>query len=353
MDAGNYSITIGAIERTHFSWLHQRNYAGWLVLVDELTRVHCLPNLLPHLTHQPTVIVEIPSGEQYKTLDTCRFIWEECLRNGLGRRWCMLNLGGGVLGDMGGFAAATYKRGIDFIQVPTTLLSQVDASVGGKLGIDFYGLKNSIGLFAEPQAVWIDPAFLSTLSARELRSGYAEVLKHSLIADADQWKTLRLYSPTDLLGLNWRGIVEHSIALKRDIVAKDPQEKGLRKVLNFGHTIGHALESYWLTTSQPLLHGEAIAAGMVAEAWLSHTYCSLTSEELADITTAFLSIYGHRPAPEAAFPTLLTTMYQDKKNEAESINCTLLTAIGEAKINQIVSADDVVEALRYYNQLGE
>ena len=350
LDVGEaYQIRIETLSAEHFSWLRQRKYSGWVILADERTAHHCLPLLEPHLAEQKSVTIVVPAGERHKHLDTCRYIWEEMFRGGVGRRWCCLNLGGGVIGDMGGFAASTFKRGMDFIQIPTTLLSQVDASVGGKLGIDFYEIKNSIGLFADPQAVWVDSRFLQTLPPRELRSGYAEVLKHALIADRSEWQKLRsVEEPTTL---DWEAVIGHSVAIKRDIVLEDPYEKGARKALNFGHTVGHAVESVRLNTEDRLLHGEAIAMGMICEAWLSHRAGLLSADELTDIATVLQRVYGHSIVPEDCFPTLLDLMRQDKKNEAEEINFTFLRSIGRAVVNETATPGEILESLRYYNRL--
>jgi 3-dehydroquinate synthase len=251
---------------------------------------------------------------------------------------------------MSGFVASTFKRGIDFLQIPTTLLSMVDSSVGGKLGVDFNQLKNSIGVFANPIAVWIDPVFLKTLSAREVRSGYGEIIKHGLIADRDQWGRLRELS--SLLGVDWQSIIPGSVNIKREIVLEDPFERGLRKALNFGHTIGHAIESYWLATEHRLLHGEAIAAGMVMEAWLSVQLDALTEGDLKQITDHCLTIYGHQAIPESAFPALVNLMRQDKKNEDDRINFTLLSAPGAARINRTAEVEMIERAMRWYNALA-
>ncbi|CAH1002154.1 3-dehydroquinate synthase [Neolewinella maritima] len=346
----DYDIRIEPIGATHFDWLRKRDYAGWVVLVDDHTRADCLPLIEAELAGTPTVIIEVPAGERFKHLDTCRFIWEEMFRGGVGRRWCCLNLGGGVIGDMGGFAASTYKRGIDFVQLPTTLLSQVDASVGGKLGIDFYDVKNSIGLFKDPIAVWVDTRFLATLPARELRSGYAEVIKHSLIADRQQWDEIREW--TDLSAVNWTDIIPHSVRIKRDIVLEDPFEHGKRKALNFGHTIGHAVESYFLNRENRLLHGEGVAVGMITESWLSADRGTLAEEDLARITDYCLRVYGHQPIPRDCFDELIQLMRQDKKNERGEINFTFLARPGEAVVNQTATADQITRSLEYYNALG-
>ncbi|MEQ8926380.1 MAG: 3-dehydroquinate synthase family protein, partial [Fulvivirga sp.] len=247
------------------------------VLVDENTHEHCLP----HLGIKDFVLIRINSGEVHKNLATCQFIWETLTDHGFDRQGLLLNLGGGVIGDMGGFCASTYKRGIRFVNIPTTLLAQVDASVGGKLGIDFNRFKNHIGIFAEPEAVIIDPFFLETLPANELRSGFAEVIKHHLIRDLDGWKQL---SQSKMETLNWLEVIKHSVEIKNDIVIKDPKESGVRKILNFGHTIGHALESHYLNSDEPLLHGEAIALGMICESHISYQKNMISKEMLKEIT---------------------------------------------------------------------
>ena len=346
--AADYDIRIDPIGPDHFAWLRDKRYAGWVVLVDDQTRQHCLPLIEHELRGLPVVVIEVPAGERFKHLDTCRFIWEEMFRGGVGRRWCCLNLGGGVIGDMGGFAASTFKRGMDFVQVPTTLLSQVDASVGGKLGIDFYEVKNSIGLFANPRAVWVDVRFLDTLPEREVRSGFAEIIKHALIADREQWTELRQW--TDLaVGGDWAAVIARSVVIKRDIVLDDPFEHGQRKALNFGHTIGHAVESYFLKRENRLLHGEGVAIGMIAESYLSHTLGTLSTQDLQTVTDYCLRVYGHQPIPPACYETLLALMRQDKKNEATEINFTFLAHPGRAVVNQTATADQITRSLEYYN----
>lgn len=348
----HYQIDIGPIHDEQFIWLASKNHSAYFIIVDEHTEKDCWPIFRERL--RATIgegtyrIISIPSGETNKNLETTQRIWEQLLEHKAGRKACVINLGGGVLGDMGGFAAATYKRGIDFVQVPTTLLSQVDASVGGKLGIDFLGLKNSVGVFRDPLAVWIDPVFLKTLPPRELRSGYAEVVKHALIADASQWADLQKLR--DLSEVDWQEIILKSIAIKQRIVTLDPKEADLRKSLNFGHTIGHALESYWLHTDKRLLHGEAIAAGMICEAWLSCELLGLGQEAFEEISNYLIAIYGHQPIPESAFPEIVRTTRQDKKNEGSEINCSLLEGIGTCRVNVAVDERMVLGAIEYYNR---
>ncbi len=315
------------------------------VLVDDHTEQYCYPKVRAALPDDH-LLIRIPHGEQHKNLDTCRYIWTQMLEARLDRQALLVNLGGGVVGDMGGFCAATWKRGIRFVQVPTTLLAQVDASTGGKLGIDFEGVKNIIGAFADPLAVLVDTDFLATLPFAELRSGFAEVIKHALIADADQWKMLRRIE--DLRTADWPQIVPRSLAVKRRIVAADPYERGLRKALNFGHTIGHALESAAMQTDQSLLHGEAIAIGMVCESWLSAQKVGLPPEELEQITAFIRQIFGYHPLNNLAKADLLALMHNDKKNEGDRINFSLLPRIGEVRVNQTASEADIRASLDYY-----
>ncbi len=319
------------------------------VIVDEHTKSACYPLVKPYLpsTH---ILIETPSGEEHKTLATCNHIWEALTVHEFTRKSLVINLGGGVIGDMGGFCAATYKRGIPFIQVPTTLLAQVDASIGGKLGVDFQAFKNHIGTFQMPNRVVIYPEFLQTLPFRELRSGYAEVLKHALIAQKSAWETLR---KTNLEAQNWAEVITESYRIKYRIVEADPKEQGLRKVLNFGHTVGHAIESHFLHHPQGrLLHGEAIAIGMICEAFLSHKTVGLNRQSLDEITAYILSIYGKVALNPDDFPQFISLMKQDKKNETQEINFSLLEKIGKATFNHQISVDMIEESLQYYHSLS-
>ena len=347
----DYSIRIERIGPDHIADLSARGYAGWVVIADQHTAKACLPKLEELLPRDQRIeCIVVPAGEQHKHLDTCRFIWDKLFAAGAGRNWCCLNLGGGVVGDMGGFAAATFKRGMDFIQIPTTLLSQVDASVGGKLGIDYHGVKNSIGVFQNPRAVWVHPGFLATLPPREVRSGFAEVIKHALIADGPAWNTLSQVD--DLSSLDWTPIISDSVDIKRRIVLADPLEKGARKALNFGHTVGHAVESYFLELPEPLLHGEAVAIGMICEAWMSARAGLLPAADYEAIAALILRIYGHRSVPGDSFPRLLDLMRQDKKNEGSEINFTFLTGLGSHRVNATATPEVIRESLLTYNALG-
>jgi 3-dehydroquinate synthase len=325
------------------SFLSQKAYSSIGVLVDENTREHCYPLIRPYLpAHE---LCQVQSGELHKNLDTCSQIWNWLTRQHFDRKSLLINLGGGVIGDMGGFCASTYKRGIAFINLPTTLLAQVDASVGGKLGIDFRGFKNHIGLFREPDAVIAFPEFLQSLPFRELRSGFAEVIKHSLIYDAGYWPRIRQQ------GLNvtdWHSLIEHSTGIKSDVVQADFREGGLRKILNFGHTIGHAVESFYLEKEKPLLHGEAIAIGMVAETYLSGKYCGMPENEVQEVSHFILSVYGFYPIGPDDEARIVQLSLQDKKNEKDSIRASLLERIGHCRFDVNLSPEDISEGLQYY-----
>ncbi len=339
-----------------FSVLHEyfRPYQSSqiYILVDENTLEHCATQLISSidLLHDAEII-EINSGEENKVLDICYQIWLTLSEFKADRNALLINLGGGVITDMGGFVASTYKRGIDFINIPTTLLSQIDASVGGKTGIDFEGLKNMIGVFNEPKGVFIYPPFLKTLDKRQMLSGYAEALKHALIKDADYWIDLQ----TDYLSNaeNWEQLITQSVRIKNDIVLADPFEKNERKLLNFGHTIGHAVESCSLKKDElPLLHGEAIAIGMVCEAFISCKHLNLSEEDLNNIAKTIISIYSKYEIDDSCYHELIELMKNDKKNENDTINFTLLNKIGEGVINQNVEIDLIIDALNYYKTLG-
>jgi 3-dehydroquinate synthase len=336
----NISVNIQA-------FFNSSDYDKVAVLVDENTRLHCLP--LVQNVIKPTDIIEIESGEEKKTLDTCVRIWKELTDNHYERKSLLVNLGGGVIGDMGGFCAATYKRGIDFINIPTTLLSQVDASVGGKLGIDFLGFKNHIGTFELPRKVFIDTKFLKTLPGRELRSGFAEVIKHCLIADKDYWE---IVSNVDFKDQNWPDIVNHSVKVKNEVVEEDPFEKGRRKILNFGHTIGHAIESHFLQKDeQRLLHGEAIAAGMICEAYLSEKFCTLPESSVKSIENYIIKTFGHIRISKEDIDEITILCLQDKKNEKGIINFSLLEEIGNSVFNVGIEQNEIRNVLQQYAKL--
>ncbi len=341
-------IVIDRITSSLPDFLAKQEFSKIAVLVDEHTKELCLPLISEHLP--PHSLIEIPSGEVNKTLDTCQSIWSELTNQGVDRKGLLINLGGGVIGDMGGFCAATYKRGIAFINIPTTLLAAVDASAGGKLGIDFNGFKNHIGLFQEPAAVLIDPLFLQTLPERELRSGFSEVIKHGLIADKDYFHQV---TAEQLNQSNWNAVIAHSVHIKNEVVKNDPRESGLRKILNFGHTIGHGIETHFLGTDKHLLHGEAIAIGMICEGFLSKKLCGLSEDELNELVSIIKGIYGKVEIAKSDFVPIIKNMYQDKKSTNGLLNHSLLKSIGEATYDIAVDEKDVLDALFYYNQLPD
>ena len=326
-----------------------RQYSKIAVLVDENTKKYCYPLLQPLLpTHS---LIEIPSGEEHKHIQTCLHIWEVLTEEEFDRKSLLINLGGGVIGDMGGFCAATYKRGISFIQIPTTLLAQVDASVGGKLGIDFLGLKNHIGVFQEPKSVLIDASFLKTLTRRELRSGFAEVIKHCLIADHIAWENL---IQREIDQQNWQEIITHSVKIKNEVVEADPKENGLRKILNFGHTVGHAVETFFINkdVKKRLLHGEAIAVGMICESWLAFKKGFISMSDLKTIESYLLHTFGKVIIEEKDFDDIKSNTLQDKKNEKGLIMCSLLEKIGQANYDIITGQEEIRESLAYYQSLA-
>ncbi|MGB3617917.1 MAG: 3-dehydroquinate synthase family protein [Catalinimonas sp.] len=324
-------------------WLAARDYSGLFVLLDENTRRDCYPRLREHLPPHGTFTV--PAGEAHKTLATCETIWRFLTESRADRHALVLNVGGGVLGDMGGFCAATYKRGVDFAQVPTTLLAQVDAATGGKLGVDFMGFKNHVGVFAAPAAVFIGTDFLQTLPEREVRSGFAEVIKHALIADGHAWEELQ---QRPFGAFDWLPWVRHSVKIKSDIATRDPRERGERKLLNFGHTVGHAVESYFLEQPQPLLHGEAVAVGMWCEAYLSTKRTGLTGTAFGEIKSYLEATYGRVAIREADRAAIVPRTLQDKKNRAGRVLTVLLAAPGRAVWDQPLTAEELHEALAAY-----
>ena len=261
----------------------------------------------------------------------------------------MVNLGGGMVTDLGGFAASTFKRGIQFINIPTTLLAMVDASVGGKTGVNFGGLKNEIGVFQNADSVILDTIFLRTLDEENLLSGYAEMLKHSLISDAKMWAEHLNYTPLTTNSSPLTSMLAQSVAVKQRIVTEDPTEKGLRKALNLGHTAGHAFESLALER-KPVLHGYAVAWGLVVELYLSVVKCGFPTEQLHQTARFIKEHYGRMAISCDDYPRLLELMHHDKKNEGSAINFTLLGGIGDIRINQTASEDDIKEALDFYRE---
>lgn len=323
------------------------NPSAVFILVDENTEKYCL-HLFLEKTDILVQIIRIPSGEIHKNITSCTLVWDQLIRHQADRHALMINLGGGVIGDLGGFCAATYMRGIRFLQIPTTLLSQVDASVGGKLGIDYNGYKNMIGLIKNPESVYIFTEFLKTLPYEQLRSGYAELLKHGLIADKATWDALS--SLDDLSMVDFEQLVYTSVNIKKKVTEADPTEKGQRKILNFGHTIGHALESYWLENNAPILHGDAIAIGMVSESYLSYRMGKISEEDLFQIRNTILRLYGHHPKAVKPRGEIIRRMQLDKKNKNGRIQFALLNSVGHAYYDAPVDDHTIAESLFFYSE---
>lgn len=327
-------------------FISESQYTKVFVLVDSNTEIHCLPAVHEVLENINYDLIEVTPGEENKNIDFCIGIWRMLLDFGAERNSILINLGGGVITDMGGFAASTFKRGIDFVQVPTTLLSQVDASVGGKTGIDMDNVKNIIGTFTQPKGVFINPEFLKTLDEREIRSGFAEVIKHGLIYDRLLFNTVKNAGPTGLTD----EIIYRSVEIKNEVVKEDPLEKGLRKILNFGHTIGHAVESYSLSHDKtPLLHGEAIAIGFICEAFLSFKKNNLSEADLRETVEAIKAVYPDYHLKKESYPALLEIMKNDKKNNAGQISFSLLSEIGKCGFDIFCTEEEILESLEFYS----
>ena len=332
-------------------------YDHLFILVDETTARCCLPVLESILSplNTPPSLITIGATDQHKTLDSLSHVWSELQRMGATRHSLMINLGGGMVTDLGGFAASTFKRGIPYINIPTTLLSMVDASVGGKTGINFGGLKNEIGVFNNANCVILDTTFLRTLDKANILSGYAEMLKHGLIDCEAHWAELlahledldNLENMETLVKLS--SLVAKSVAVKQRIVTEDPTEKGLRKALNLGHTVGHAFESLALER-KPILHGYAVAYGLVAELYLSCIKTGFPTDKMRQTVSFIKEHYGRMAITCDDYPRLLELMHHDKKNTGSAINFTLLADVGDLRINQTATEEEIKEALDFYRE---
>lgn len=319
------------------------------VLVDETTNKLCWSLVKDYLCLKDAQTIVIGATDRRKNLDTLVHVWESLQQGKATRHSLLINLGGGMVTDLGGFAASTYKRGINFINIPTTLLAMVDASVGGKTGINFGGLKNEIGVFNDAEFVLFDTNWLRTLDEANIRSGYAEMLKHGLIADNTMWAELinfNLAQP-DLRQL--ASMLDKSVRIKERIVAEDPHEKGIRKALNLGHTFGHAFES-WAMKRQPVLHGYAVAFGLIAELYLATTQTDFPTERMRQTVNFIRAYYGSLPITCNDYPELIELMHHDKKNRGSEINVTLLGGIGDIRIDQTITEEDIKEALDFFRE---
>jgi len=331
-----------------FDFLNNKEQYSLYILVDENTKLHCLPFLLDTIKLEKSpVIIEINSGEEYKTIDTCLNIWGQLSSLNADRKALLINLGGGVLCDVGGFAASVYKRGVDFVNIPTTLLAMVDASIGGKTGVNLDLYKNQIGLFSQPKAVFINPQFLKTLPQHELINGYSEIIKHALVKDRNYWNDIRL---NGFYKLN--DIILQSVQIKNEIVTQDPHESGYRKILNFGHTVGHAMEMLSEEIfNRQLSHGEAVAAGMICECYISSLLSELSEKELTEIVHFIKSLFSFCKINKGHYQKIFDLMLFDKKNVNNKIKMVLLKSIGDAVIDVDVNKDVIYKAFDYYNKL--
>ena len=331
------------------TYLKHSNFSKIFVIVDTNTHNFCYPYFIAKVeTDLEIEIIEIEAGEIHKTIDTCVGVWNALSDLNADRKSLIINLGGGVVTDLGGFVASTYKRGLNYINVPTSLLAMVDASVGGKTGVDLDSLKNQIGVINTPKIILIDTHFLSTLPQNELRSGYAEMLKHGLIQDEAYWDTLKGFSLNSLKGLD--NLIYESIIIKQNVVDLDPYEENLRKTLNFGHTLGHAIESYYLSNPDKpsLLHGEAIAIGMVLATYISKEMLEFQEAKCQEIKTVLTKMFDKVEIDEEDHIPIIELLKHDKKNEHGNINFVLLDAIGKPKTNCLVDNSLIIKSLKYY-----
>lgn len=318
------------------------------VLVDSNTSEFCLAHFMNNLDSEFSFeTINIKAGEEYKTIRTCVDVWNILSGKGADRKSLLINLGGGVVTDLGGFVACTFRRGIKYINVPTTLLAMVDASVGGKTGVDLGTLKNQIGIINSGDFVLVDTNYLSTLPKNQFNSGISEMLKHGLIASDAYWTKMKNYIKN---GVNLDELIHESIKIKALVVEKDLNETGLRKTLNFGHTLGHAIESYFLddSTKKALLHGEAIAVGMILETFISHRLLEFPKAKMNDVKATILDLFPTVSFDEKDFMEIINLLRYDKKNNYGNINFVLLKDIGKPELDCQVEKDLIVEAFQFY-----
>jgi 3-dehydroquinate synthase len=351
IDANSYSVELGSIEKSSFRDLLQTYHEHRLiVLVDENTHDCCLEYLLTSFEElERAEIILLPVGEENKVMEVCFQVWQAFTEYGFSRKDLVINVGGGVVTDMGGFIASIYKRGMNFINIPTTLLGMVDASIGGKNGIDLEQYKNQLGTFCHPLKIYIDTEFLQTLPGEEIFNGYAEMLKHALIRDKQLWNQIKtIHSEEELIR---EDVIYTSIKIKTDIIDLDPKEGGLRKILNFGHTIGHALESYFLDKT-PISHGHAVALGMCAEAFISWKQDRISKSEFQEIEATITSSFPMISLDADDVNKVIEFMHHDKKNESGNILCSLLNGIGNCDYNISISEKESGYALFHLSLLA-
>ena len=325
-------------------------YDKVFILADETTEKCCWPVVSELESLQNALHIVIPSTDAHKNLGSLSYVWTQLSNNGATRHSLLINLGGGMVTDLGGFAASTFKRGIDFVNIPTTLLAMVDASEGGKTGINFNGLKNEIGVFNEPKKVILDTTFLKTLDKENILSGYAEMLKHGLLSNSETLNELLAFDLDNIDYAHLGTMVRKSVAVKKRVVKSDPHEHGLRKSLNLGHTIGHAIESFALKQGTPVLHGYAVAWGLVCELYLSSAYFSFPTETMHEVVRFINTHYGKFSLSCDDYEDLFALMKHDKKNVGDKIQFALLSGIGKVRINRTMSKEQIFEALDFYRE---
>ncbi len=331
--------------------LSEKEYDKLFILTDENTHCYAMPLLADSVACATAKEIIILADDTNKNLQNLSTIWSALVEAGATRKSLLVNLGGGMITDMGGFAAATFKRGIEHINVPTTLLGAVDAAVGGKTGINFEGLKNEIGAFKQPSAVLIDTQFFRTLSKEHLLSGFAEMLKHGLISNTENYNKLLSFDICNPDFEELLHLVEDSVSIKENIVEQDPLEKGVRKYLNLGHTSGHAIESLAMKRNTPVQHGYAVAWGLVCEVILSYMKFGFSQREIHRLADYVKSNYGTFPIGCNDYPFLYEKITHDKKNESGRINYTLLKSVGEVEINVSVTKEEIESSFDLYRDL--
>ena len=326
-------------------------YDRLFLLTDNDTKKYCLPLIskMPELAKAQ--LITIPSGDEHKNLQSLVSIWEYLSNNQATRKSLLVNLGGGLISDIGGFAASTFKRGMRYINIPTTLLAIVDAATGGKTGINFNGLKNEIGIINSAECVIIDPIFLQTLSRENILSGFAEMMKHALISSSQNWDDILNFDLDNIDLVKLSKLLDNSLRVKEEFERQDPHEQGIRKALNFGHTIGHAFESLACEQEHPVLHGYAVAWGLLCETYMSLS-CGFPKEQLLQLRQIIKDFYGFYIINCKDYERLYHFMTHDKKNEATNINFTLLAGIGEVRLNHTASKEDIFEALDFYREVA-
>lgn len=337
------------LENELVSALSECEHDKLFVLTDTTTQEMCLPVLQKFYCMKEAKVITIPASDSHKDIESLMMVWKGLQEGGASRHSCMINLGGGMVTDLGGFAASTFKRGINFINIPTTLLAMVDASVGGKTGINFGGLKNEVGVFNDSKFVILDTEFLKTLDAENISSGYAEMLKHGLISTEAMWEELVSFDLANPDLKQLQRMVGDSVKVKERIVEQDPHEKGIRKALNLGHTFGHAFES-WALKRKPILHGYAVAFGLIPELYLSVAKTGFPTEKMRQTVTFIKENYGTLNITCDDYDELIELMHHDKKNQNGIINFTMMGAIGDIRINQTATTEEIKEALDFFRE---